>query len=93
MDDIVEEISFQSYDDDLRLLFSLLNDVLQRELGPNIMEKIEHTRTLSQVYVPYMFYLLSIVIRAIFFTWMLIDRSFTIALEICCDLKHGFVKL
>ncbi|CAI9296718.1 unnamed protein product [Lactuca saligna] len=48
MDDIVEEISFQSYDDDLRLLFSLLNDVLQRELGPNIMEKIEHTRTLSQ---------------------------------------------
>ncbi|KAI3497925.1 hypothetical protein L1887_33552 [Cichorium endivia] len=48
MDDIAEEISFQSYDDDLRLLFSLLNDVLQREVGSNIMEKVEHTRTLSQ---------------------------------------------
>nr|XP_043628772.1 phosphoenolpyruvate carboxylase 4-like [Erigeron canadensis] len=47
-DDIAEEISFQNYDDDLRLLFSLLNDVLQREVGPNIMEKIERTRTLSQ---------------------------------------------
>lgn len=47
-DDIAEEISFQSYDDDLRLLFSLLHDVLQREVGPNIMEKIEHSRTLSQ---------------------------------------------
>ncbi|XP_071716426.1 phosphoenolpyruvate carboxylase 4-like [Rutidosis leptorrhynchoides] len=47
-DDIAEEISIQSYDDDLRLLFSLLHDVLQREVGPNIMEKIEHTRTLSQ---------------------------------------------
>lgn len=47
-DDIAEEISFQSYDDDLRLLFSLLHDVIQREVGPNIMEKIEHTRTLSQ---------------------------------------------
>ncbi|KAI3710247.1 hypothetical protein L2E82_40024 [Cichorium intybus] len=43
-----EEISFQSYDDDLRLLFSLLNDVLQHEVGSNIMEKFEHTRTLSQ---------------------------------------------
>ncbi|KAL4574581.1 hypothetical protein LXL04_021415 [Taraxacum kok-saghyz] len=47
-DDIAEEISFQSYDDDLRLLFSLLHDVLQREVGPSIMEKIEHARTLSQ---------------------------------------------
>ncbi|XP_024989002.1 phosphoenolpyruvate carboxylase 4 isoform X2 [Cynara cardunculus var. scolymus] len=48
MDDIAEEISFQSYEDDLRLLFSLLNDVLQREVGYTIMEKVEHTRTLSQ---------------------------------------------
>ncbi|KAL8229921.1 hypothetical protein R6Q57_014821 [Mikania cordata] len=48
MDDIAEEISFQSYEDDLRLLFSLLNDVLHREVGSNIMEKVEHTRTLSQ---------------------------------------------
>ncbi|PWA37366.1 Phosphoenolpyruvate carboxylase [Artemisia annua] len=47
-DDIAEEISFQSYDDDLRLLLNLLHDVLHREVGPNIMEKIEHTRTLSQ---------------------------------------------
>ncbi|KAK9074469.1 hypothetical protein SSX86_007067 [Deinandra increscens subsp. villosa] len=48
MDDIAEEISFQSYEDDLRLLFSLLHDVLQREIGSGIMEKVEHTRTLSQ---------------------------------------------
>nr|GEW93240.1 phosphoenolpyruvate carboxylase 4 [Tanacetum cinerariifolium] len=48
MDDIAEEISFQSYEDDLRLLFSLLNDVLHREVGSNIMQKVEHTRTLSQ---------------------------------------------
>ncbi|KAI7726291.1 hypothetical protein M8C21_014347 [Ambrosia artemisiifolia] len=48
MDDIAEEISFQSYEDDLRLLFSLLTDVLQREVGSNIMEKLERTRTLSQ---------------------------------------------
>nr|GEW02323.1 phosphoenolpyruvate carboxylase 4 [Tanacetum cinerariifolium] len=47
-DDIAEEISFQSYDDDLRLLLNLLHDVLHREVGPNIMEKIEHVRTLSQ---------------------------------------------
>ncbi|KAJ0634215.1 putative phosphoenolpyruvate carboxylase [Helianthus annuus] len=48
MDDIAEEISFQSYEDDLRLLFSLLTDILHREVGSNIMEKVEHTRTLSQ---------------------------------------------
>ncbi|PWA69995.1 phosphoenolpyruvate carboxylase 4 [Artemisia annua] len=30
-DDIAEEISFQSYDDDLRLLLNLLHDVLHRE--------------------------------------------------------------
>ncbi|KAJ9563650.1 hypothetical protein OSB04_008810 [Centaurea solstitialis] len=48
MDDIAEEISFQNYEDDLRLLFSLLNDILQREVGSTIMEKLEHTRTLSQ---------------------------------------------
>ncbi|XP_076898086.1 phosphoenolpyruvate carboxylase 4-like isoform X2 [Bidens hawaiensis] len=47
-DDIAEEISFQTYDDDLGLLFSLLHDVLQREVGPFITEKIERTRTLSQ---------------------------------------------
>ncbi|PIA39515.1 hypothetical protein AQUCO_02600164v1 [Aquilegia coerulea] len=47
-DDIAEEISFQSFDDDCRLLGSLLNDVLQREVGPKVMEKIERTRILAQ---------------------------------------------
>lgn len=60
MDDIAEEISFQSYEDDLRLLFSLLNDVLHREIGSNIMQKVEHTRTLSQVDL---IFLLNIVVR------------------------------
>ncbi|XP_057962603.1 phosphoenolpyruvate carboxylase 4 [Malania oleifera] len=47
-DDIAEEISFQSFDDDCRLLGSLLNDVLQREVGSQFMEKVERTRILSQ---------------------------------------------
>ncbi|KAF9592387.1 hypothetical protein IFM89_014557 [Coptis chinensis] len=47
-DDIAEEISFQSLDDDCRLLGSLLNDVLQREVGPQVMEKIEKIRILAQ---------------------------------------------
>ncbi|VFQ85484.1 unnamed protein product [Cuscuta campestris] len=47
-DDIAEEISFQSFEDDCRLLQSLLNDVLHRELGPNFMEKVERTRCLAQ---------------------------------------------
>ncbi|KAF9593585.1 hypothetical protein IFM89_024219 [Coptis chinensis] len=48
-DDIAEEISFQSLDDDCRLLGSLINDVLQREVGPQVMEKIEKIRILAQV--------------------------------------------
>lgn len=48
-DDIAEEISFQNFEDDCRLLQSLLNDVLQRELGPKFMEKVERTRCLAQV--------------------------------------------
>lgn len=48
-DDIAEEISFQGFDDDCRLLQSLLNDVLHREVGPKFMEKVERTRVLAQV--------------------------------------------
>ncbi|VFQ95358.1 unnamed protein product [Cuscuta campestris] len=47
-DDIAEEISFQSFEDDCRLLQSLLNDVLHRELGPKFMGKVERTRCLAQ---------------------------------------------
>ncbi|XP_062163584.1 phosphoenolpyruvate carboxylase 4 [Alnus glutinosa] len=47
-DDIAEEISFQSFDDDCKLLGSLLNDVLQREVGGKFMEKLERNRTLAQ---------------------------------------------
>ncbi|XP_015895770.3 phosphoenolpyruvate carboxylase 4 [Ziziphus jujuba] len=47
-DDIAEEISFQNFDDDCRLLGSLLNEVLQREVGTQIMEKVEKNRILAQ---------------------------------------------
>lgn len=47
-DDIAEEISFQAFEDDCRLLGSLLNDVLQREVGQQFMEKVERERILSQ---------------------------------------------
>ncbi|KAG2702647.1 hypothetical protein I3760_06G099900 [Carya illinoinensis] len=47
-DDIAEEISFQNFDDDCKLLGSLLNDVLQREVGGSFMEKVERNRTLAQ---------------------------------------------
>lgn len=47
-DDIAEELSFQGYEDDFRLLQSLLDEVLQREVGPKFMEKVERTRTLAQ---------------------------------------------
>ncbi|XP_058088599.1 phosphoenolpyruvate carboxylase 4-like [Magnolia sinica] len=47
-DDIAEEISFQSFDDDCKLLGSLLNDVLQREVGQKFMEKVERNRVLAQ---------------------------------------------
>nr|GMD28537.1 phosphoenolpyruvate carboxylase 4 [Ipomoea batatas] len=47
-DDIAQEISFQNFEDDCRLLQSLLNDVLQRELGPTFMDKVERTRCLAQ---------------------------------------------
>ncbi|KAA8529225.1 hypothetical protein F0562_033976 [Nyssa sinensis] len=47
-DDIAEEISFQTFDDDCKLLGSLLNDVLQREVGSGSVEKIERNRILAQ---------------------------------------------
>ncbi|KAL5078788.1 hypothetical protein RYX36_007209 [Vicia faba] len=47
-DDIAEEISFQSFDDDCRLLGNLLNDVMQREVGTAFVEKLEKIRILAQ---------------------------------------------
>ncbi|KAI5353024.1 PREDICTED: phosphoenolpyruvate [Prunus dulcis] len=47
-DDIAEEISFQSFQDDCRMLGSLLQEVLQREVRSEIMEKVERTRILAQ---------------------------------------------
>ncbi|CAH2066230.1 unnamed protein product [Thlaspi arvense] len=47
-DDIAEEISFQSFEDDCKLLGSLFHDVLQREVGSSFMVKIERIRTLAQ---------------------------------------------
>ncbi|ESQ28387.1 hypothetical protein EUTSA_v10018058mg [Eutrema salsugineum] len=47
-DDIAEEISFQSFEDDCKLLGSLFHDVLQREVGSSFMEKIERIRILAQ---------------------------------------------
>lgn len=47
-DDIAEEISFQAFEDDCRLLGSLLIDVLNREVGPQFMENVERKRILAQ---------------------------------------------
>ncbi|XP_017971375.1 PREDICTED: phosphoenolpyruvate carboxylase 4 isoform X2 [Theobroma cacao] len=47
-DDIAEEISFQSFEDDCKLLGNLLNDVLQREVGGQFMDKLERNRLLAQ---------------------------------------------
>lgn len=47
-DDIAEEITLQSFDDDCRLLGSLLNDVLQRETSPQFVDKLERIRILAQ---------------------------------------------
>ncbi|KAJ6318249.1 hypothetical protein OIU76_013726 [Salix suchowensis] len=47
-DDIAEEISFQGFDDYCKLLKNLLNDVLQREVGADFVEKLERNRTLAQ---------------------------------------------
>ncbi|XP_045828180.1 phosphoenolpyruvate carboxylase 4-like [Trifolium pratense] len=47
-DDIAEEISFQSFDDDCRLLGNLLNDILHREVGTTFVDKLERIRVLAQ---------------------------------------------
>ncbi|XP_057447942.1 phosphoenolpyruvate carboxylase 4-like [Lotus japonicus] len=47
-DDIAEDISFQSFDDDCKLLGNLLNDVLQREVGTHFVEQLEKIRVLAQ---------------------------------------------
>ncbi|MED6218004.1 phosphoenolpyruvate carboxylase [Stylosanthes scabra] len=47
-DDIVEDISFQSFEDDCRLLANLLNDVLQREVGTKFIELLDKIRVLAQ---------------------------------------------
>jgi len=48
-DDIAEEMSFQGFDDDCKLLGNLLKDVLQREVGIDFVEKLEKIRILAQV--------------------------------------------
>ena len=47
-DDIAEGISFQAFEDDCRLLASLLHDVLLRELGPRFIQILERNRILAQ---------------------------------------------
>ncbi|KAL9225796.1 hypothetical protein vseg_001680 [Gypsophila vaccaria] len=47
-DDITEEISFQSFEDDCRLLRSLFNDVLLREVGSSFMVILERIRVLAE---------------------------------------------
>ncbi|KQK02343.1 phosphoenolpyruvate carboxylase 4 [Brachypodium distachyon] len=47
-DDIAEGISFQAFEDDCRLLGSLLHDVLLRELGPHFIKLFERNRILAQ---------------------------------------------
>lgn len=54
-DDIAEEISFQSFEDDCKLLGSLLHDVLQHGVGTDIRNKLERIRILAQVLPPLVF--------------------------------------
>lgn len=49
IDEIAEEISFQGFEDDCKLLGNLLNDVLHREVGNKFVEKLEKTKVLAQV--------------------------------------------
>lgn len=53
-DDIAEEISFQSFEDDCRILRSLFNDVLLREVGSDFVHKLERIRILAEVH--FLFY-------------------------------------
>uniref|UniRef100_N1QTS9 phosphoenolpyruvate carboxylase n=1 Tax=Aegilops tauschii TaxID=37682 RepID=N1QTS9_AEGTA len=47
-DDVAEGISFQAFEDDCRLLGSLLHEVLLRELGPGFVKLFERIRILAQ---------------------------------------------
>jgi phosphoenolpyruvate carboxylase len=64
-DDIAEEISFQGFDDYCKLLKNLLNDVLQREVGTDFVEKLERNRTLAQVF--FLFF---------YFSFFFLERSY-----------------
>ncbi|CAO2828440.1 unnamed protein product [Amaranthus hypochondriacus] len=48
IDDIAEEISFQSFEDDCRLLRSLFYDVLFREVGSAFVYELERIRILAE---------------------------------------------
>ncbi|KAL6190250.1 hypothetical protein ACLB2K_036648 [Fragaria x ananassa] len=47
-DDIAVEISFQSYEDDCKMLGNLLLEVLQREAGVQMRDKVDRNRILAQ---------------------------------------------
>ncbi|XP_050372635.1 phosphoenolpyruvate carboxylase 4 isoform X2 [Argentina anserina] len=47
-DDIAQEISFQSYEDDCKMLGNLLLEVLQREVGAHMRDKVDRNRILAQ---------------------------------------------
>eukprot|EP00245_Coleochaete_scutata_P002535 TRINITY_DN13429_c0_g1_i2.p1 TRINITY_DN13429_c0_g1~~TRINITY_DN13429_c0_g1_i2.p1 ORF type:complete len:1088 (+),score=218.89 TRINITY_DN13429_c0_g1_i2:195-3458(+) len=47
-DEIVEEISFQLFDDDCRLLGSLLDECLKVEVGEKFMNRVDQLRLLAQ---------------------------------------------
>ncbi|KAJ3694346.1 hypothetical protein LUZ60_009826 [Juncus effusus] len=47
-DDIAEEISFQSFEDDCRLLGSLLKDVLHHQVGSDFIRTVDRKRILAQ---------------------------------------------
>ena len=54
-DDIAVEISFQSYEDDCKMLGNLLLEVLQREAGVQMRDKVDRNRILAQVHLPSFF--------------------------------------
>lgn len=86
-DDIAEEISFQSFDDDCKLLGNMLNDVLQREVGSEFMEKLERNRVLAQVWLLSWSIFFSLVLS--FDSASSVKVSFSgivIVLKICFDL-------
>ena len=49
MDDIAEDKSFQAFDDDCRLLGSLLDECLKLEVGEAFVKRVDQIRLLAQV--------------------------------------------